>query len=111
MNAIYKFADATTVLRKFGMSIRTLTNVYRCTIESILSRGIKAWFGNCCAQGRKKLHKVYYRWDSTLSMHHSGGTDRFVHKSLRGKGCAELGGKWSGSQDLIGQASYWAVEQ
>eukprot|EP00061_Rhincodon_typus_P001755 g15690.t1 len=36
-------------LRKFGMSIRTLTNFYRCTIESILSGCITAWYGNCSA--------------------------------------------------------------
>eukprot|EP00061_Rhincodon_typus_P009385 g32854.t1 len=30
-------------LRKFGMSILTITNLYRCTIESIQFRCIKAW--------------------------------------------------------------------
>eukprot|EP00061_Rhincodon_typus_P012764 g38688.t1 len=45
-------------LRKFGMSIRSLTNFYRCTIESILSWCITAWYGNCSAQDRKKLQKV-----------------------------------------------------
>eukprot|EP00061_Rhincodon_typus_P013618 g40106.t1 len=45
-------------LRKFGMSIRTLTNVYRRTIESILSRCITAWYGNCSAQDRMKLQKM-----------------------------------------------------
>eukprot|EP00061_Rhincodon_typus_P005993 g26159.t1 len=81
MNAIYKSANNTTVvgrisnndvseyrkeieglaswrLRKFGMSIRTLTNFYRCTIESILSGYIMAWYGNCSAQDHKKLQKV-----------------------------------------------------
>ena len=45
-------------LRKFGMSVRSLTNFYRCTIESILSGCITAWYGNCSAQDRKKLQKV-----------------------------------------------------
>eukprot|EP00061_Rhincodon_typus_P010495 g34835.t1 len=45
-------------LRKFSMSIRTLTNFYRCTIKRILSRCIMGWYGNCSAQGYKKLHKV-----------------------------------------------------
>eukprot|EP00061_Rhincodon_typus_P003053 g19163.t1 len=45
-------------LRKFGMPIRSLTNSYRCTIESILSRCITASYGNCSAQDRKKLQKV-----------------------------------------------------
>eukprot|EP00061_Rhincodon_typus_P016070 g44089.t1 len=37
---------------------RTLTNSYRYTIESFLSRCITAWFGNFSAQDRKKLQKV-----------------------------------------------------
>eukprot|EP00061_Rhincodon_typus_P005269 g24571.t1 len=45
-------------LRKFGMSIRSLTNFYRCTVESILFWCITAWYGNCSAQDRKKLQKV-----------------------------------------------------
>eukprot|EP00061_Rhincodon_typus_P017904 g46827.t1 len=45
-------------LRKFGKSIRSLTNFYRCTIESILSSCIMAWYGNCCAQDHMKLQKV-----------------------------------------------------
>eukprot|EP00061_Rhincodon_typus_P013771 g40356.t1 len=45
-------------LRKFGISIRSLTNLYRCTIESILSGCIMAWYGNCSAQVHKKLQKV-----------------------------------------------------
>eukprot|EP00061_Rhincodon_typus_P002594 g17972.t1 len=34
-------------LRKFRMSTMTLTNFYRCISESILSRCITAWYGNC----------------------------------------------------------------
>eukprot|EP00061_Rhincodon_typus_P016793 g45188.t1 len=45
-------------LRKFGMSIRTLTNSYRCTIESILSGCVKAWYSKCSALDWKKLQKV-----------------------------------------------------
>eukprot|EP00061_Rhincodon_typus_P004692 g23199.t1 len=45
-------------LRKFHMSIRSLTNFYRCTIESILSGCITAWYGNCSARDDKKLQKV-----------------------------------------------------
>eukprot|EP00061_Rhincodon_typus_P007590 g29433.t1 len=37
-------------LRKFGMSIRSLINLYTCNIESILSGYITAWYGNCSAQ-------------------------------------------------------------
>eukprot|EP00061_Rhincodon_typus_P016240 g44349.t1 len=45
-------------LKKFGVSIRTITNFYRCTIESKLSGCITAWYGNCSAQDHKKLRKV-----------------------------------------------------
>eukprot|EP00061_Rhincodon_typus_P008597 g31341.t1 len=45
-------------LSKLGMSRRTLTNFYRCTIESMLSGCITAWYGNCSAQDRKKLLKM-----------------------------------------------------
>eukprot|EP00061_Rhincodon_typus_P005528 g25150.t1 len=45
-------------LRKFGMSIRTLTNFYRYTTESILSGCITAWYGICSAHACKKLQKV-----------------------------------------------------
>ena len=41
-------------LRKFGMSAMTLTNFYRCTIASILSGCITAWYDSCSAQDRKK---------------------------------------------------------
>eukprot|EP00061_Rhincodon_typus_P004838 g23535.t1 len=43
-------------LRKFSMSTRSLTNSYRCTIGSILSRSVTAWYSNCSEH--KKLQKV-----------------------------------------------------
>eukprot|EP00061_Rhincodon_typus_P014719 g41943.t1 len=45
-------------LRKFAMFTRNLANFYECTIESILSGCITAWYGNCCSQHHKKLQKV-----------------------------------------------------
>eukprot|EP00061_Rhincodon_typus_P002757 g18385.t1 len=45
-------------LRKFAMSIRSLTTFYRYTIENILSGCITAWYGNCSAQDCKKRQKV-----------------------------------------------------
>eukprot|EP00061_Rhincodon_typus_P009824 g33620.t1 len=44
-------------LRKFGVSIGTLTNFYRC---SILSGCMMAWYGNCSAQDCTKLQIVVY---------------------------------------------------
>eukprot|EP00061_Rhincodon_typus_P014259 g41175.t1 len=43
--------------RKCGMSLRTLTNFERCTIENILSRYM-AWYGNCSALDCKKLRMI-----------------------------------------------------
>uniref|UniRef100_A0A4W5NM05 Reverse transcriptase domain-containing protein n=1 Tax=Hucho hucho TaxID=62062 RepID=A0A4W5NM05_9TELE len=45
-------------LKKFGLSPKTLRNFYRCTIESILSGCITAWYGNCSAHNRKALQRV-----------------------------------------------------
>jgi hypothetical protein len=44
--------------KKFGLSPKTLTNFYRCTIESILLGCITAWYGNCSALNRKALQRV-----------------------------------------------------
>ena len=43
-------------LKKFGLSLKTLTNFYRCTTESILSGCITAWHGNCSAHICNALH-------------------------------------------------------
>ncbi|XP_064877276.1 uncharacterized protein LOC135572772 [Oncorhynchus nerka] len=45
-------------LKKFGLSPKALTNFYRCTIESILSGCITAWYGNCSAHKGKALQRV-----------------------------------------------------
>ena len=45
-------------LKKFSLSPKTLTNFYRCTIESILSGCITTWYGNCSAHNRKALQRV-----------------------------------------------------
>jgi hypothetical protein len=45
-------------LKKFGLTPKTLTNFYRCTIESILSGCITAWYGNCTAHNRRALRRV-----------------------------------------------------
>eukprot|EP00061_Rhincodon_typus_P005468 g25016.t1 len=45
-------------IRNFSMAIRPVTNFDRCTIESILSGCITAWYGNCSAQDRKKLQEM-----------------------------------------------------
>jgi hypothetical protein len=47
-------------LKKIGLSPETLTNLYRCTIESILSGCIKAWNGKCSTFNRKALQRVVW---------------------------------------------------
>jgi hypothetical protein len=47
------------MLKKFGLSPKTLTNFYRCTIESILSGCITFWYGNCTpSTATGKLHSL-----------------------------------------------------
>eukprot|EP00061_Rhincodon_typus_P015001 g42435.t1 len=53
-------------LRKFGMAVRTLTNFYRCTIESILSKCMMARYSNCSAQNHKKLQKIACTAQATM---------------------------------------------
>jgi hypothetical protein len=45
-------------LMKYGLSPKTLTNFYRCTIKSILSGCITAWYSNCTSLNRKALQRV-----------------------------------------------------
>ncbi len=45
-------------LRKFGMSPSILRSFYTCTVESILTDCITAWFGNSTAGNRKTLQRV-----------------------------------------------------
>ncbi len=45
-------------LRKFGMSPSFLRSFYTCTVESILTGCITAWFGNSTAGIRKALQRV-----------------------------------------------------
>jgi hypothetical protein len=45
-------------LKKFCLSPKAFTNFYRCTIKSILSGCITAWYGNCTAHICKALHRI-----------------------------------------------------
>ncbi len=45
-------------LRKFGTSPRILRSFYTCTVESILTGCITAWYGNSTAGNRKALQRV-----------------------------------------------------
>ena len=41
-----------------SLSPKSLTNIYRSTIESILSGCVTVWYGNCSALNRKALQRV-----------------------------------------------------
>ena len=45
-------------LKIFGMGPQILKRFYSCTIESILTGCITAWYGNCSASDRKALQWV-----------------------------------------------------
>jgi hypothetical protein len=45
-------------LKGFSMGPQILKNFYSCTIESILTGCITAWYGNCSASDRKALQRV-----------------------------------------------------
>ena len=45
-------------LKRFGMGPQILKRFYSCTIESILTGCITAWYGNCSASDRKELQRV-----------------------------------------------------
>ncbi|KAM9402139.1 uncharacterized protein ACWYII_029367 isoform 1-T2 [Salvelinus alpinus] len=58
-------------LKKCGLSHKTLTNFYRCTIESILSGCITAWYGNCSAHNRKsEFCTTHHRGQTTCPPRH-----------------------------------------
>jgi hypothetical protein len=48
-------------LKRFGMGPQILKRFYSCTIESILTGFISAWYGNCSASDRKALQRVVLR--------------------------------------------------
>ncbi len=52
-------------LRKFEMSPSILRSFYTCTVESILTGCITAWFGDSTASNRKALQRVV-RMPATL---------------------------------------------
>jgi hypothetical protein len=45
-------------LKRFGMGPQILKRFYSCTIESLLTCCITAWYGNCSASDRKALQRV-----------------------------------------------------
>eukprot|EP00061_Rhincodon_typus_P009969 g33877.t1 len=73
-------------LRKLGIFLRSLTNFYRCIIESILSGCITAWYDNCSAQDNKKLQNMV-RTAQTIMEANLPSMDYNLYGSLPQKGC------------------------
>ncbi|XP_072327825.1 uncharacterized protein [Scyliorhinus torazame] len=73
-------------LKKFGMSASTLTNIYRCDRESILSGCITAWYGNCSAQDRKKLKSVVNTAQHITQTYHPPIDSVYTFRCLRKEG-------------------------
>jgi hypothetical protein len=44
-------------LKRFGVGPQILKKFHRCTVESILTSCITAWYGNCLASDRKALQR------------------------------------------------------
>jgi hypothetical protein len=63
-------------LKKFSLAPKTLTNFYRCTIESILSDCITAWYSNCTIRKCRALQRVVWssqcitRWHTACTPGH-----------------------------------------
>jgi hypothetical protein len=47
-------------LKKFGLALKTLTNFYSCTTESIRPGCITAWYGNSTARNCRALQRVLW---------------------------------------------------
>jgi len=56
-------------LKRFGLSAESLIDFYRCTVESILSGCITAWFGSCSAADRKALQRVVKTAERIIHCH------------------------------------------
>jgi hypothetical protein len=52
-------------LKRFGMGPQILKKLYTCTIESLLTGCITAWYGNCLAN-HKELQRVVRTARTTL---------------------------------------------
>ncbi|XP_030646322.1 NACHT, LRR and PYD domains-containing protein 12-like [Chanos chanos] len=68
-------------LRRFRMDPRILTNFYRCTIESILTGSITAWYGSCTAHDCKALQRVDQR-PKALMLIDSGAEENFIDSCM-----------------------------
>ncbi|XP_059497811.1 uncharacterized protein LOC125448884 [Stegostoma tigrinum] len=86
-------------LRKFGPSIRTLANVSRRAIESILSGSVVAWCGNCSGQDPEThgLRALLWCWRPLWQ--------NFKHQWCRGFWSGKKASKWGSSHNGVERQS------
>ena len=74
-------------LKRFCMGPQILKRFYSCTIESILTGCITAWYGNCSASDRKAhkrvVHTAQYVTRAKLSVIQDPYTRRCQRKALK----------------------------
>ena len=74
-------------LKRFGMGPQILKRFYSCTIESILTGCITAWYGNCSASDRKALQRLVrtaqYITGAKLPATQDLYTRRWLRKALK----------------------------
>ncbi len=59
-SAVRKARQGLFHLRKFWISSQILKNFYSCTIKSVLTGNITAWYGNSTEQDRKALQREQF---------------------------------------------------
>ncbi len=70
-------------LRKFGISISILRTFYTCTVESIPTDCITAWFGNSTAGNRKALKRVMQTARHNIGGELSSLQDIYTRRCIR----------------------------
>ncbi len=70
-------------LRKFGTSPRILRSFYTCTVESILTGCITAWFGNSTAGNRRALQRVVRNARYIVGGEHPSLQDIYTRRCTR----------------------------
>ncbi|XP_055507619.1 uncharacterized protein LOC129706959 [Leucoraja erinacea] len=70
-------------LRRFGVLKRILLNFYRCTVQTILTGCIMAWFGNLNVQEQKRLQKVVNTAQSISDLTNIEGIYRSLPQKCR----------------------------
>ncbi|XP_036845901.1 protein eyes shut homolog [Oncorhynchus mykiss] len=72
-------------LKKFGLPPQVLSKYCRCTIESVLTGCIMAWYGNCSIYNRKAIQRVVKMAQyitGTVALRRVGKTAQYITGTL-----------------------------